>query len=48
MCIYPEDHNPARTRKFDKDFAIELDFKDVKFPHKFRDLHKIKKSFCRY
>ena len=39
--LHPADCNSARTRKVDKDFAIELDFKDLKFPVKIRDIHKI-------
>ena len=30
--------------KVDKDFARELDFKDIKFPVKIRDIHKIEKK----
>ena len=30
--------------KVDKDFARELDFKDIKFPVKIRDIHKIEKT----
>ena len=29
--------------KVDKDFANKLDFKDIKFPVKIRDIHKIEK-----
>ena len=43
-CLHPADHYPARIRKADKDFARKLDFKDIKFPVKFRDIHKIKKK----
>ena len=39
--LYPTNHNPARTTKVDKDFTKELDFNDIKFPVKTRDLHKI-------
>ena len=35
------DHNPRRTTKADKDFANRLDFKDLKFPVKIRDICKI-------
>ena len=31
--LHPADHYPARTRRFNKRFARELDFKDVKFPN---------------
>ena len=34
------DHNPRRITKADKDFAKKLDFKDIKFPVKIRDIHK--------
>ena len=33
----------SSSNKADKDFAIRLDFKDIKFPVKTRDLHKIEK-----
>ena len=41
------DHNPKRIARADKDFAKRLDFKDIKFPVKTRDIHKIgeKKNF---
>ena len=39
-----EDCNPARITKADKDFAKKLDFKDIKFPVKIRDIHKIGKK----
>ena len=39
--LYPTNHNPARTTKVDKDFTKELDFNDIEFPVKTRDLHKI-------
>ena len=38
------DHNPRRITKADKDFAKRLDFKDIKFPQKTRELHKIEKK----
>ena len=37
------DRNPTRITKTDKDFAKKLDFKDINFPVKIRDLHKIEK-----
>ena len=43
-CLNPADHNPKRTTKSDKDFAKRLDFKDIKFPVKIRDIHKIEKK----
>ena len=33
--------NPAGITKADKEFAKKLDFKDIKFPAKIRDIHKI-------
>ena len=41
--LNPADHHPARITKADKDFAKRLDFKDIKFPVKIRDIHKIEK-----
>ena len=37
-------HNPRRTTKDDKQFAKKFDFKNIKFPVKIRDIHKIKKK----
>ena len=34
------EHNP-RIQKADKDFPKRLDFKDVKFSVKIRDIHRI-------
>ena len=42
--LHPADHHPARIRKVDKDFVIELYFKDIKFPIKVKDIHKIEKN----
>ena len=42
--LNPADHHPARITKADKDFAKTLDFKDIKFPVKIRDIHKIEKK----
>ena len=36
------DHHPARITKADKDFAKTLDFKDINFPVRIRDIRKIK------
>ena len=36
-------HNPRGITKADKDFAKKLDFKNIKFPVKIRDIHKIEK-----
>ena len=41
--VYPADHHQARTKKADKDFAKKCDFKDIKFPFKIGDTHKIEK-----
>ena len=35
------DRNPARITKADKEFVKKLDFKDIKFLVKIRDIHKI-------
>ena len=42
--LNPTDHNPRRIRKADKDFAKELDFKEIKCPVKITDIHKIEKN----
>ena len=42
--LNPADHNPRRNTKADRDFAKRLDFKDIKFPVKTRDIHKIEKK----
>ena len=42
--LNPTNHHPARITKADKDFAKKLDCKDVKFPVKIRDIHKIEKK----
>ena len=44
--LNPPDHHPAKIRKVDKDFARGIDFKDIKFPIKVRDIHKIEKESC--
>ena len=44
--LNPADHHPARITKDDKDFAKRLDFKDIKFPGKTRDVHEIEKNNC--
>ena len=36
--------NPARNREIDKCFGGEFDYKDIKFPVKIRDIHKIEKT----
>ena len=42
--LYPADHHLATITKADNDFARELDFKDIKFSVKIRDIHKIEKK----
>ena len=42
--LKPADYHPARITKAGKDFAKRLDFKDIKFPVKTRDIHKIEKG----
>ena len=42
--LNPADCNPAKITKSDNDFAKRLDFKDIKFPVKIRDIHKIEKK----
>ena len=39
--LHAADHNPKRITKAHRDFAQKLDFKDVKFSVKVRDIHKI-------
>ena len=38
------DHTLGRITKAYKDFTQKLNFKDVKFPVKVRDIHKIEKK----
>ena len=42
--LHPADHNPRRITKANKDFAKKLDFKDIKFPVKIRDIQVIEKK----
>ena len=39
--LQPADHNTSRILKADNDFARQLDFKDIKFSFKVRNIHKI-------
>ena len=39
-----QDHHPARITKADKNFAKRLDIKNLKFPVKTIDIHKIEKK----
>ena len=41
--LNPANHYPARITKTEKDFGKKLDFKDMNFPVKIRDNHKIEK-----
>ena len=42
--LNPVDYNPRRFAKAGKDFAKRLDFKDIKFPVKIIDIHRIKRK----
>ena len=42
--LNPADHHPARITKVAKAFAKMLDFKDIKFPIKVRNIHKNEKQ----
>ena len=42
--LYSADHHPARITKADKNFTRALDFKDIRFPVKIRDIYKIEKT----
>ena len=42
--LYPADHHPARTANADKDIAKVLDFEEIKFAVKIRDICKIEKK----
>ena len=42
--LHPADHNRKRITKADKDFNKKFVFKDIKFPVKVRDIHKIEKK----
>ena len=42
--LNPADNNPRRVTKTDKNFTKRLDFKDIKFPVKIRDIYKIGKK----
>ena len=39
----PANRNPANITKANKEFTKKLDFKDIKFPVKIRDIQKIEK-----
>ena len=42
--LHPVDHNPKRITKADQDFPKKLNFKDIKFPVKIKNIHKIEKT----
>ena len=42
--LNPADHDLPRITKADQDFAKKLDFKDIKFTVKVRDIHEIEKK----
>ena len=42
--LNPAYHHPARIIKADKDFAKNLDFKDIKFQVNFKDIQKLEKK----
>ena len=42
--LSPADRKPAKIIKADKEFAKKLDYKDIKFPVKIRDICKIEKK----
>ena len=42
--LNPADHHPARITKSDKYFTKRIDFNDIKFQVKIRDIRKIEKS----
>ena len=42
--LNPVDHYPVIITKTDKDFVKKLDFKDIKFPVKIRDIQDISKK----
>ena len=44
--LKPADYKSRRITKADKDFAKRLDFKDIKFSVKIRDIHKIETKNC--
>ena len=43
--MFVGDINPARNREIGKCFAGEFHYKDIKFPVKIRDIHKIEKTW---
>ena len=41
--LHPADHHPERIRKVNILYGEKLDFKDIKFSVKVRDIHKIER-----
>ena len=44
QVLNPVNYNSKRITKPDKDFAKKIDFKDIEYPVKVIDIHKIKKK----
>ena len=42
--LHSSDHNPARIRKIDKLFGDELQFENIRFPVKIKNIHKIERK----
>ena len=42
--LHPADHHPERIRKVNILYGDKLDFKDIKFSVKARDIHKIERK----
>ena len=42
--LNPTNHHPARITKADKDFSKRLEFKEINFPVKITDIHKLEKK----
>ena len=42
--VHPTDHNPRRIIKVDKLYGDKLDFRNIKFLVKVRDIHKIERT----
>ena len=43
--MHSADRNPARIRKVDRSFGEELDFEDITFPVKSKDIQKFGKKY---
>ena len=42
--LNPTNHHPTRITKADKDFSKRLEFKEINFPVKITDIHKLEKK----